>query len=171
MGWANDHQIIKDYTDFIIPLAGEVDGCTSAIIKVRLLLAENSKTRIDGVSGERVDFEKQLRELKAKRDTEQAAQDQAELEAAESAAKKADAETARQKRLSVERKKREAADRGRLDKLRAEEAAKTAEEQAKIRAACKVIYDKTADKKVGDLTVREAQQVQSCQVLGLYPAR
>lgn len=44
-----------------------------------------------------------------------------------------------------------------------------AEEQGKVRAACRQVYDKTADKKVGDLTVREEQQVRACQALGLYP--
>ena len=34
---------------------------------------------------------------------------------------------------------------------------------------CAGIYKTTADKKVSDLTVKEAQQVQACQALGLYP--
>jgi hypothetical protein len=46
-----------------------------------------------------------------------------------------------------------------------------AAERAKVRAACSVVYKNTANKKVGDLTVKEAQQVQGCQVLGLYPPR
>lgn len=46
-----------------------------------------------------------------------------------------------------------------------------AEEQAKVRAACQQAYNKTADKKVADLTVREEQQVRACQALGLYPPR
>ena len=38
-----------------------------------------------------------------------------------------------------------------------------------IRAACGVIYQNTADKKISDLTVKEEQQVRRCQGLGLYP--
>jgi hypothetical protein len=37
------------------------------------------------------------------------------------------------------------------------------------RATCSAVYRNTADKKVGDLTVKEEQQVRACQALGLYP--
>lgn len=43
--------------------------------------------------------------------------------------------------------------------------------QKSIRAACATIYRKTADKKVGDLTVAEEQDVRRCQNLGLYSPR
>jgi hypothetical protein len=49
------------------------------------------------------------------------------------------------------------------------EGIRTAAKEMKIRAACKVIYEKTADTKVKDLTVREEQQVRACQALNLYP--
>jgi hypothetical protein len=37
--------------------------------------------------------------------------------------------------------------------------------------ACASVYQATIDKKVKDLTVREEQQVQACQVLNLYPPK
>jgi hypothetical protein len=56
-------------------------------------------------------------------------------------------------------------------KQQAKAQAKAAEERARLRAACSFIYDHTSDKKVGDLTVKEAQQVKACQTLNLYPPR
>jgi hypothetical protein len=53
--------------------------------------------------------------------------------------------------------------------LQAEKEAKAAEERNKIRAACNAIYQKTADTKLKDLTVKEEQQVRTCQALNLYP--
>jgi hypothetical protein len=46
-----------------------------------------------------------------------------------------------------------------------------AEERQRVRATCAEIYKRTADKRVGDLTVKEDQQVRACQALGLYPPR
>jgi hypothetical protein len=63
LGWAEGLQVVKEYNDLVISLIGKVDGCKTEIINARLLLAENSKTRIDGVSGERPDLEKQLLEI------------------------------------------------------------------------------------------------------------
>jgi hypothetical protein len=77
-------------------------------------------------------------------------------------AKKEAAEAAQRKRLVAERD-------ARVAKYRAEEEAKAAEERKKIRTACSVIYQKTADTKLKDLTVKEEQQVRACQSLGLYP--
>ena len=57
----------------------------------------------------------------------------------------------------------------RQEKAKAEGDAQAAEERRKVRAACTEIYQRTADKKIRDLTVREEQQVRSCQGLGLYP--
>ena len=37
------------------------------------------------------------------------------------------------------------------------------------RAACSSAYRNTANRKLGDLTVKELQQVQACQTLGMYP--
>jgi len=48
-------------------------------------------------------------------------------------------------------------------------AAAKAEERRKVRAGCAGLYQSTADKRVGDLTVREQQAVRACQALGLYP--
>jgi hypothetical protein len=175
----------------VIPLVGKVDGCKTEIIKASLLLAENSKTRIDGVTGERIDLEKELQELKAKREAEAAAQAeeeqkafeaqarkdapeaaaQARKDAAEAAARarKDAAEAARRKRLAAERKQKQKDADARYTEMKVEEDAKAAEERRKLRAACTVIYQNTVDKKVKDLTVREEQQVRECQALGLYP--
>jgi hypothetical protein len=46
-----------------------------------------------------------------------------------------------------------------------------AEVRARLRAVCRVIYESTIDKKVTELTVREEQQVRSCQALGFYTPR
>jgi hypothetical protein len=91
--------------------------------------------------------------------------------AAEEQDKKDAGEAVRQNGLAAERKRKQAAADARYTRVKAEEGVKAAEERAKIRTACRVIYDKTADTKIGDLTVREAQQVQACQVLGLYSSR
>jgi hypothetical protein len=96
LGWAQDHSVVKEYTDLVIPLVGKVDGCRTEIIKASLLLAENSKTRIDGVTGERIDLEKERQELKAKREAEAAAQDEEELKAFEAQARKDAPEAAAQ---------------------------------------------------------------------------
>src|ERR1017187_6541833 len=180
--WAKDRQLIKEYTDYVIPLARKVDGCKTEIIRARLILAENSKTRIDGVTGEPPDLEKELLEIKAKREVEAAAQAEqrrraAEAEAeekkkaAEAQAKDDAAEAALRKRLAAEQKRKQAEAAAQQAKIKAEEDARAAEERRKIRAACTVIYKDTIDKKVKDLTVREEQQVQACQALGLYPAQ
>ena len=89
----------------------------------------------------------------------------------EQQAKKDALEAARQKRLAAERRKKQADEDARYAKIRAEIRAKEAEEQAKIRLACAAIYKATSDKKMGDLTVKEDQQVRACQSLGLYPPR
>jgi flagellar biosynthesis GTPase FlhF len=71
-------------------------------------------------------------------------------------------ELARQKRLAAERKKAAA-------EAKAKQDAAEAEERARARAACEVVYRETADTKLKDLTVRQEQQVRACQALGLYP--
>ena len=183
LGLAEDHQLVKEYTDTVISLVGKVDGCETEIIKARLLLAENRKIHVDDVTGERtivmgesftfpdvpVDLEKQLQEVKAKRASEAAAQADGEQKAAEAEAKKNAAEAARQKRLMAEQIRKQAEADARYAKMKAEEDAKAAEKRRKVRAACTVIYQYTVDKKVNDLTVREEQQVRACQALGLYP--
>jgi hypothetical protein len=169
LGWAEDHEIAKEYTDTVIPLFGKVDGCKTEIIKARLVLAENSKTRIDGVTGETTDLEKELQKLKTERDAEAAAQAEEDRKSAEAQAKKDAADAARRKRVAAEKKKRDAELSVRMAKEKAEEQAKAAEEQRKIRDRCAAIYQNTADKKLKDLTVREEQQVRACQALGLYP--
>ena len=79
---------------------------------------------------------------------------------------------ARKARLAAERKKQQQVEDANLAKIRDEHEAKAAEEgareAARVREACADIYKRTADKKLGDLTVRESQQVQVCQLSGLY---
>ena len=43
------------------------------------------------------------------------------------------------------------------------------QKRTEIRRGCQIIYLTTSDKKLSDLTVKELQQVQACQTLGLYP--
>src|SRR5579864_9408275 len=95
-----------------------IDGCKGEIIKADLLFAESSKTRIDMITGERVDLEKQRQELKAKSDAEESAQ-----------AKRDAAEAARRQRAVSERKRKQAEDDAEYAKYKASEDAKKAEEQ------------------------------------------
>ena len=169
LGWSGDHPFVKEYKDVVFSLVGKVDGCKSEIIKAKLILAENSKTRIDGSTDERVDLEKQrsdldkqLQEIKAKRDAEAAAKAQEDRQAADEKAKK---DAVRRRAAEEQRRKQAEADA----KRSAEENARAAEEQRKTRAACAVVYQNTIDKKIKDLTVREEQQVRACRGLGLYP--
>lgn len=171
LGWSGDFPFVKEYKDTMISLVGKVEGCKTEIIKASLILAENSKTRIDGVTGDRVDLEKQLRELNIKHEAEAAAQAEEERKAAEQQAKKDAAEAVRRKRLAAEQKRKDAELDARIAKRKEEEESKAAEERRRVRAACSGIYQNTVDKKVKDLTVGEEQQVRACQALGLYPPR
>lgn len=81
------------------------------------------------------------------------------------------AEAARLRKAAEERKHSATKEAARVAQLKAEEDAKVAEERRKVRVACAAIYQATIDKKVKDLTVREEQQVRSCQVLNLYPPK
>jgi len=180
LGWMSGTQWTKEYKETIIPLVGRVDECRTEIIRARLLQADNWSVHIDGVTGEQVDFEKQLREIEQRREAEAAARAEQERIAAEeqakkdaatatAQAKKEAAEEARRKRLAAEQEKKDADAKARYAKIKSEEDAKAAAERAKVRAACALIYKNTIDKKINDLTVREEQQVRACQVLGLYP--
>lgn len=189
LGWLADQQVVKDFSDWIVPLVGKVDGCTTEIIKASLLSAEGSpggptlKERriihIDGVTGEEPDFTKQLQELEAKIEAEAAIQAEkdrkaAEAEAererivAEAQAKQDAADAARRKRLAAEQKRKQAEADARYAKIKAEEDARASEERKRVREVCASVYKKTVDKKVSSLTVGEEQQVRECQVLGLY---
>ncbi len=105
LGWAEDHQLVREYRDTVTPLVGEVDGCKAEIIKGSLLLAESFKIRIDGVLHERVDLAKELQEVKINHGAEAAAEAEEERKAAEAKAKSDAAELARRKRLAAERKR------------------------------------------------------------------
>jgi|SRR5450432_1472440 hypothetical protein len=95
---------------------------------------------------------------------EQAKKDEDKRLAAEAQAKKDAVEAVRRKRQATEQKRVQASD----DALAA---IKAAEERRTLRANCTVIYQNTIDKKVKDLTVREEQQVRTCQGTGLYSPR
>jgi hypothetical protein len=169
LGWAEDRQVVKEYSSLEIPLVGKVAGCTTEIIQGKIVLAENPKVRIDGTTGERVDLEKRLQEIKAKRDAEAAEEAERQRVADEERAKREAQEATRQRQLAAERKKKQAAEDARLARIRSEQDARAAEERTRVRAACRAIYEKTADKRVSDLTVKEAQQVEACVRLNLYP--
>ena len=148
----------QEYKEVLDVFTGRIDGCKTESITASLVQAENRKWRINGVSGERVDLEA----LRKQREAEQAAEDAERV-------KKEAAEAARQKRLAAERKKKQAEVDARYAKAKAEQDATAAEERRRVRTACGAVYQSTADKKIGDLTVREEQQVRACQALGLYP--
>jgi hypothetical protein len=171
VGWSANESISNGYTDTSIPLMGEIDGCKTEIIKAALILAENAKVSIDGVTGELTDLEKQLQEIRVQRAEEAAAMAEEARKAAEAQAKKDLAEAARRKRIAAEQKKKDAELNARLATEGAAERIRAAEERRILRANCTVIYQKTVDMKVKDLTVREEQQVRACQALGLYPPR
>lgn len=143
--WAKESVYIAEYKDppdLVAPLIGKVDGCQAETFKAALVLAESPIVRIDGLTGERVDLVAQREAEAAKRAKEEAA-------------------------LAAMRAKADAVRR----RVEAEEQARDAEEGRKVRAACTAIYKSTADKRMGDLTVKEDQQVKACQALGLYPPR
>jgi len=168
LGWLEGHVVVKDYVDTSIPLMGKVDGCITEIIKARLILAENMNTRIDGVSGERVDLAAQLREIEKKQEADAATQAERESLAKEARVKVEEAEARKQAvEAARQRRKQDEAD-AQGAKLKAEERAKLREQRKLISANCKVIYEKTIDKKRSDLTVREDEQVRACQALDSY---
>jgi colicin import membrane protein len=139
-------------------------------------MAKNSKLHIDAVTGERIDLEKQRQDAEAAK-AEQERQAAIERDKADKAAVEQDkkewaaakVEAAKRKRLVAEQKKKQDEADLRDAKTKAEEDAKAAEKQRKVRAACTEIYKNTIDKNVKDLTVREEQQVAACQLVGLYP--
>src|ERR1035441_6585539 len=68
LGWADNYEFVKPYSQAMIFLAGKIKGCRTEIIKARLLSAESSKhIRIDGTPGERVDLAKELEIGRAQR--------------------------------------------------------------------------------------------------------
>jgi len=90
----------------------------------------------------------------------------ARREAAE--AERVAAAEAKRRKAVADRRKKEQEQSAELAKIRAAEDAENAAKAAKAKAACRVIYASTIDKKTGDLTVRETQQVAACQALGYY---
>jgi hypothetical protein len=135
---------IRDTGGFKI---SDADGCTVGLIKVSLLSAKLDGQIIGQEEVGEVDFTDRLTAIQSVRD----------------------AEATRQRRLAAERKTKQAEDDARHAKVKAEQDARAAEERRQIRVACGALYQKTADKKIGDPTVREEQQVRACQALGLYP--
>jgi hypothetical protein len=110
------------------------------------------------IGGDRTPTEQEKRlaeEERAKKDEEQS--------------KKEAAEAATRRRLTVERKKKDAEESLRMAEIQAEEDAQAAAQRARVKAACRSIYQTTIDKKQGDLTVRESEQIRACQLLNFYP--
>jgi hypothetical protein len=180
LGWMQDRPIVREFKDTVIPLLGQVDGCRTEVIKARLVSAQSARVRIDGTTGERVDLEQELQEIRAKQEAEAAVKAEAQRKAAEAKAeeekrvaeaqaKKDAAEALRQKRLAAEQKRKEAEAAAKFARIQAEENARAAEERRKVREACAAVYNTTADMKIKDLTVKQEQQVRACQALGLYP--
>jgi uncharacterized protein YhaN len=164
---------LRDIKDQRLLPSDRVEGCITDKVQTTLVSAENSKVRVNGVTGERIDLEKQRADAAAAQaereriaSEEQAAWDRM---AAEKQAKEDAAEAARQKRLAAEAKKKQAEDDAREAKISAERNAKEADERRKVREACSVVYQNTIDTKMKDLTVRQDEQVRACQALGLYP--
>jgi hypothetical protein len=149
--------------------------CETGSIKASLIVVENSRVRLDGMTGTRTDLEAKRRADDARNAEFErvAAEEQANKIAADAAeqAKKDAAAAERRKRQAAEQRKKDAALDARIEKERAAESARAIEERRRVRAACSGIYQNTVDKKVKDLTVGEEQQVRACQVLGLYPPR
>ena len=160
---------VRAYDHRMLFPQGRVAGCVAETIKAHLVEAENSIVHIDGVTGARIDLGKQRAEAEAAKVEQEriAAEEKAEQDriAAEKQAKEDAAAAARQKRRAEERKKKLAEDDARTAKAKAERDARAAEERRQDRAACSAVYQSTADKKIGNLTVREEQQVRACQAL------
>jgi anti-sigma28 factor (negative regulator of flagellin synthesis) len=177
------------HKDSVIPLFGKVDGCHSDSIAAKLVAAENANIRIDGATGERIDLtakreaEQLAREAEIANRTERiraAAQAQAEEEAAEAETERLAAEAeaknaavvaAKRKRLLAEQKKRDAEQHALNLKRIAALKAEIAIELQRARAVCAESYRNTSEKKLKDLTVKEADQIRRCQSADMYPPR
>ena len=77
---------------------------------------------------------------------------------------------ARMKVKAAAEAKRQREEAARAASVRAERAAEIAREKAAVRAFCGRLYEQTANKRVADLTVKEEEQVRTCQAVGLYRA-
>ena len=121
-------------------------NCEMAIAKGRMLRAANATQRIEGSSSEIGDLTQEIQSIQGKREAARAA-------------------------AAIAARRKQAEDDAHYAKAKAAADAKFTEERAATRAACSLIYDKTVDRKVSDLTVRETQQVQACQMLGFYRSK
>jgi hypothetical protein len=115
---------VQQYEEEVASLIGSVDGCTGQVVGIRLIEAENDKYRVDGITGERIDFAKE----------------------------------------AASRRKREAEAQARSEQ-------EAAARRAALRQKCDAVYGATIHKKVADLTVEEARQIKTCELLDTYPAR
>lgn len=170
-----DQEVRRSLSEMLEPFVGKVRGCRAEGIKAQLLLAESRNLRINIATGERTN-------LIAERKAEEAASKERRRVEAEKAAVATAAEVERLKLQAAEGRKRALADETKRRKRLAEEEARAkrarevreaaeAEERIRLRSACSKIYEKTADKRIADLTVREEQQVRACQALGIYSPR
>jgi len=156
-----------------IPLP-DLERCSVEIIKAVLSSAESDerdKVTIAGTTPEPLDLTSELIAIQARKDAEAAAQAKTSAAYAAEQAKKDAADEARRKQLAAEQKKKDAEQSARTAMEDARQAARIAEDRRKVRAACAAIYKDTADTKLKDLTVKEEQQVRTCQALGLYSSQ
>jgi hypothetical protein len=142
VGFSSSGPMTNTVKRFISSESGKVTGCKTEIIRATLVRAVGRTSRVDGMAETQIDLTEELRAIKAKHEADDAANRARETAIAE---------------------RRRAEDR--------ERAEKDAAEHAQLAATCSRIYKTTADKKVSDLTVREAEQVTICQRLDLYPPR
>jgi hypothetical protein len=186
LGWLKEQPVIKEYKDYMIPLVGKVDGCKTEVFKARLIYAEYQNTRVNGKRTNPYDLQAELLTIKAKHEADAvaAAEAQERADAAQAERnrlaaieeqkqraedeKKAAEEFARKKRTAAAQKKKQDEQNAKLVKIVEDLAAREAEERRKARETCAAVYKATANKKIADVTVKEAQQIQSCQALGLY---
>jgi hypothetical protein len=99
----------------------------------------------------------------------EAAEAEAKRLAAEAEAKNAAVAAAKRKRLMAEQKKMDAEQHAlNLKRIAALEAEIVIEFQ-RARAVCEESYRNTSDKKLKDLTVKEAEQIRRCQSADMYP--
>ena len=141
-----DDDPVSNYEDTVVPLIGQVDGCTSKLFRAALVSAESLPTKahdalkIDARPGERIDLTVELQKQLDAEAVESARKAKEAAQRAKAESKIKAAEAAHQRRINEERKNREAEQQVRLDAIRAEETAKAAQERAKVRAACASIY-------------------------------
>jgi len=163
LGFSPDQHLRIEFKERV-PLSRSAEGCVTDDIRVTFLTAETMDLRIDEVTGVHTDLAKQRADEDKRLAVEQERRNMIwEQERAE-AAKKAEAEEKADKDKAEREFKAQQEELARYRKQQQEK-------QRKAKAACIEIYKSTSEKRLSDLTVREAQAVSACQSLGLYSAR